>query len=177
MSTFIDNTEKEDYQVMKKMKIDTDTDEKEEEQPTNPFMGLSLKHPDEIVEENLLSYKPRHEIGEKFIMNDTEFRIDNIIMDYDKNRKIQVYKYVFVPSSSPRGQSYHNYKDTAYDIDRMIDMKEMRERKGQPIGGKHKSRRRRRHRKSRKSKKSKKSRKSKKSKKSRKSKKSKKSRK
>jgi len=156
MSTFIDNIEEEDdNQVTKKMKIDTDTPE-QPEQPSNPFMGLSLKHPDEIVEENLLSYKPRHEIGEKFIMNDTEFIIRQIIMDYDKNKGIQLYKYVFVPS---RGQSYHNYKDTAYDIDRMIDMKEMRERKGQPLGGKHKSRRRRRHRKSRKSKKSKKSRK------------------
>ena len=158
MSTFIDNTEKEDYQVMKKMKIDTDTDEKEEEQPTNPFMGLSLINPDEI-EENLLLYKPEHKIGKTFIMNDTEFRIDNIIMDYDKNRKIQVYKYVFVPSSSPRGQSYHNYKDTAYDIDKMIGISSLRERKGQPIGGKRKSRRRRRYRKSKKYRKSRKSRK------------------
>jgi hypothetical protein len=156
MSTFIDNTEKEyDNQVIKKMKVDTDTPE-QPEQPSNPFMGLSLINPDEI-EENLLLYKPKHKVGEKFIMNDTEFTIRQIIMDYDKNKEIQLYKYVFVPS---RGQSYHNYKDIAYDIDRMIDMKEMRERKGQPLGGKHKSRRRRRHRKSRKSKKSRKSRKS-----------------
>lgn len=153
MSTFIDNTEKEDDQVMKKMKVDTDT----VEQPSNPFMGLSLINPDEI-EENLLLYKPQHKIGDKFIMNDTEFTIRNIIMDDDKNKEIQVYKYVFVPS---RGQSYHNYKDTAYDIDRMIDMKPIRERKGQPLGGKHKSRRhkRRKSRKSRKHRKSKKSRK------------------
>jgi hypothetical protein len=153
MSTFIDDTEKEDdNQVIKKMKVDTDT----LQQPSNPFMGLSLINPDEI-EENLLLYKPRHKIGEKFIMNDTEYTIRNIIMDYDKNKEIQLYKYVFVPSS--RGQSYHNYKDTAYDIDRMIDMKPIRERKGQPLGGKYKSRRRRKSRKSRKHRKSKKSRK------------------
>lgn len=120
-------------------------------------MGLSLINPDEI-EENLLLYKPRHKIGEKFIMNDTEFTIRNIIMDYDKNKEIQVYKYVFVPSKE---KSYHNYKDTAYDIDRMIDMIPIRERKGQPIGGKRKSlrRKRRKSRKSRKHRKSKKSRK------------------
>ena len=154
MSTFIDNTEKEDdKQVMKKMKIDTD--KKEQEQPSNSFVGLSLTHPDEI-EENLLLYKPKYNVGKKFIMNDTEFTIRQIIMDYDKNKGIQLYKYVFVPS---RGQSYHNHKDTAYDIDRMIDMKEMRERKGQPLGGKHKSRRRRKSRKSRKHRKSKKCRK------------------
>jgi len=155
MSTFIDNIEEEDdNQVTKKMKIDTDTPE-QPEQPNNPFMGLSLINPDEI-EENLLLYKPQHKIGDKFIMNDTEYTIRQIIMDYDKNKEIQLYKYVFVPST---GQSYHNYKDTAYDIDRMIDMKPIRDRKGQPLGGKHKSRRRKR-RKSRKSKKSKKSKKS-----------------
>lgn len=142
MSEFNDHTEEyTDNQINKKAKSD-------------PFMGLSLINPDEI-EENLLLYKPKHKVGEKFVMNDTEFTIRQIMMDYDKNREIQLYKYVFVPS---RGQSYHNYKDTAYDIDRMIEMKPIRERKGQPLGGKHKSRRRRR-RKSRKSRKSRKYRK------------------
>lgn len=137
MSIFIDDTEG-DSQINKKAKND-------------PYTNLSLINPDEI-EENLLLYKPKHKVGEKFVMNDTEFTIRQIIMDYDKNKEIQLYKYVFVPST---GQSYHNYKDTAYDIDRMIEMKPIRERKGQPLGGKHKSRRRRR----RKSKKSRKSRK------------------
>jgi hypothetical protein len=139
MSEFIDDTE--GHNEIKKDKSD-------------PFMGLSLINPDEI-EENLLLYKPKHKVGEKFVMDDTEYTIRQIIMDYDKNKGIQLYKYVFVPSI---GQSPHNYKDTAYEIDRMIDIKPIRERKGQPLGGKHKSRRRRR----RKSKKSKKYRKSKK---------------
>ena len=141
MSEFTDDTEG-DNQINKKAKSD-------------PYTNLSLKHPD-VIKVDFTSYEPQHKIGEKIIMNDTEYTIRQIIMDYDKNKEIQLYKYVFVPS---RGQSYHNYKDTAYDIDRMIDMKEMRERKGQPIGGKHKSRRRRKSRKSRKSKKSRKSRK------------------
>lgn len=140
MSKFNDNTE-EDNQINKKAKSD-------------PYMGLSLINPDKI-EENLVLYKPKHKVGEKFVMNDTEYIIREIRMDYDKNREIQLYKYVFEPS---RGKSYHNHKDTAYDIDRMIEMKPIRERKGQPLGGKHKSRRRKRG-KSRKSKKSRKSRK------------------
>lgn len=144
----MDDNTKQHEQINKKAKNDTD------EQLNDPFMGLSLQNPDEI-EENLLLYKPKHKVGEKFIMNDTEFIIRQIMMDYDKNREIQLYKYVFVPS---RGQSYHNYKDTAYDIDKMIEMKEIRHRKGQPFGGK-KSKRLGRNKKTKKSRKSKKSRK------------------
>jgi hypothetical protein len=119
-------------------------------------MGLSLINPDEI-KENLLLYKPRHKIGDNFIMNDKELMIRQITDGYDHNKETFLKKYVFVPSSIVKLPGV--YMDSAYDIDKMIDMKSIRDRKGQPHGGKYKSRRRKRHKKSRKSKKSKKSRK------------------
>ena len=156
MSTFIDNIEEEDdNQVTKKMKIDTDTPE-QPEQPSNPFMGLSLKHPD-VIKVDFTSYEPQHKIGEKIIMNDKELMIRQITRGYDPNKETFVKKYVFVPSSIVKLPGV--YIDSAYDIDRMIDMKSIRDRKGQPHGGKYKSRRRKRHNNNKKSKKSKKFRK------------------
>ncbi len=154
MSEFIDNTEKEDdNQVMKKMKIDTPEQPEQPEQPSNPFMGLSLINPDEI-EENLALYKPEYNVGKKFIMNDKEYIIKYIMTDSIKGG---IKKYLY----KPYPDQDKLYSGSAYDIDILIDMEPLRKRKGQPIGGKHKSRRhkRRKSRKSRKSKKSKKSRK------------------
>jgi hypothetical protein len=71
-------------------------------------------------------------------------------MGYDENKKTFLKKYVFVPSTEKKSSVY---MDSAYEIDRLINMKPFRERKGQPFGGKHKSRRRRRNKKSRKSRK------------------------
>jgi hypothetical protein len=135
-----------------------------EEEPTNrskkaktdPYTNLFLIHPDEI-KEDFTSYEPQHKTGEKFIMNDKELMIRQITDGYDDNKETFLKKYVFVPYSIEKLPGV--YMDSAYDIDRMIDMKSIRDRKGQPHGGKHKTRRRRRHRKSRKSKKSRKSRK------------------
>ena len=135
-----------------------------EEEPTNrskkaktdPYMNLSLIHPDEI-KEDFTSYEPQHKTGEKFTMNDKELMIRQITDGYDHNKETFLKKYVFVPSSIVKLPGV--YMDSAYDIDKMIDMKSIRDRKGQPHGGKYKSRRRKRHKKSRKSKKSKKSRK------------------
>ena len=136
-----------------------------EEEPTNqskkaktdPYMNLFLTHPDEI-KEDFTSYEPEHKIGEKIIMNDKELMIRQITRGYDPNKETFLKKYVFVPSSIVKLPGV--YVDSAYDIDRMIDMKSIRDRKGQPHGGKYKSRRRKRHNNNKKSKKSKKSRKS-----------------
>lgn len=135
-----------------------------EEEPTNqskkaktdPYMNLSLIHPDEI-KEDFTSYEPEHKIGEKIIMNDKELMIRQITHGYDPNKETILKKYVFVPSSIVKLPGV--YIDSAYDIDRMIDMKSIRDRKGQPHGGKYKSRRRKRDNNNKKSKKSKKSRK------------------
>ena len=119
MSTFIDNTEDNENQLMKKMKVDTDTPE-QPEQPSNSFVGLSLFHPDEI-KEDFTSYEPQHKTGEKFIMNDKELMIRQITDGYDDNKETFLKKYVFVPYSIEKLPGV--YMDSAYDIDRMIDMK------------------------------------------------------
>ena len=139
-----------------------------EEEPTNrtkkaktdPYMNLSLTHPDEI-KEDLFLYEPKHKVGEKFTKiddkkdkKDKEYTITQITLGYDDNKETFLENYVYVPSSIEN--SPITYMGSAYDIDRMIGMKSIRDRKGQPHGGKHKTRRRRRHRKSRKSKKSRK---------------------
>lgn len=148
MSKLIDHTEhnkKTDNNPKKKAKNDTI-----EEQTNNPFTILSLQDPDEIREDPV-SYKPMHNVGEKFIKDEKEYIIKYIMTD-SVNGGIK--KYLYKPSSGEDKL----YSGNAYNIDVLIDMKEMRERKGQPIGGKRKSRRyrRRRHKKSRKSKKSRK---------------------
>jgi hypothetical protein len=120
---------------------------------TDPYTNLSLFHPDEI-KVDFTSYEPQHKIGEKIIMNDKELMIRQITDGYDHNKETFLKKYVFVPYSIEKLPGV--YMDSAYDIDRMIDMKAIRDRKGQPHGGKHKTRRRRRHRKSKKSRKSRK---------------------
>jgi hypothetical protein len=145
--TNTNNIEEIDERLIKKPKIDT------EEKPINPYMNLSLTHPDEI-KEDFTSYEPQHKTGEKFTMNDKELMIRQITRGYDPNKETFLKKYVFVPSSIEKLPGV--YMDSAYDIDKMIDMKSIRDRKGQPHGGKYKSRRRRRHRKSKKSKKSRK---------------------
>lgn len=145
MSEFTDDTEG-DNQINKKAKSD-------------PYTNLSLFHPDEI-KVDFTSYEPQHKIDEKIIMNDKELMIRQIRDGYDHNKETTLKKYVLVPSSIEKLPGI--YMDSAYDIDRMIDMKSIRDRKGQPHGGKYKSRRRKRHnnnKKSRKSRKSKKSRK------------------
>ena len=136
----------------KKAKIDR---KEHEEVPNNPYMGLSLLDPEKI-QENFSSYVPQHTLGKKFTTNDKEYTIRQIRDGYDENKETFLKKYVFVPSTEKIPSVY---MDSAYEIDRLIDMKPIRERKGQPLGGKHKSHRRRRNKKSRKSRKSKKCRK------------------
>ena len=143
MSEFTDDTEG-DNQINKKAKSD-------------PYTNLSLFHPDKI-KEDFTSYEPEHKIGEKIIMNDKELMIRQITRGYDPNKETFLKKYVFVPSSIVKLPGV--YIDSAYDIDRMINMKSIRDRKGQPHGGKYKSRRRKRNNNNKKSKKSRKSRKS-----------------
>ena len=143
MSTFIDNIEEDNPK--KKAK-----NEKTGEQSNNPFTILSLQDPDQIREDPV-SYKPMHKVDEKFIKDGEEYIIKYIMTD-SINGGIKKYLYKPYPSEDKL------YSGNAYNIDILIDVKPYRERKGQPIGGKRKSRRRG-HRKSRKHRKSKKSRK------------------
>jgi hypothetical protein len=122
-------------------------------EPNDTYTNLSLINPDEI-EENLVLYKPKYKVGDNFIINGKKFIIEEIFTEKDKNKNIQLYKYIFTDSSNNE-----LYKDTAYDIDIFIEEEEMRREKRPPLGGKHKSRRRRKSRKSRKYKKCRKCRK------------------